>query len=84
MRITVDLDADLIKRLVKESGASSKTRAIEIAAEEYIAMQSRQHLIESFGTLDIKPFYKETRRLEALKGDKIARRLARPARRHVR
>ncbi len=55
MRTTMDLDEALIRQLVKVSGAKSKTEAIEKAAQEYIALQSRRKLVASFGTWNIQP-----------------------------
>jgi len=62
MRTTMDLDAGLINRLVKESGAQSKTQAIELAAQEYLKLLARQRLISRAGTMpDLAPVYKASR-----------------------
>jgi hypothetical protein len=75
MRTTLDLDQALMLRLVKESKAASKTEAIHLAAQEYLNMLARESLIESFGKVTIEPVYKESRKLDARHGVKIASQL---------
>jgi hypothetical protein len=71
MRTTMDLDAGLINRLLKESGAQSKTQAIELAAQEYLKLLARQRLISRAGTLpDLADAYKASRRQD--KKDQVA------------
>jgi len=47
MRITVDINAELIEEVMKTTGAHSKKRAIEIAMKEFLRSKRR----EEFSTL---------------------------------
>jgi Arc/MetJ family transcription regulator len=39
MRITLDIDAELIEKVVKTTGARSKKKAIEIAMKEFLRLR---------------------------------------------
>lgn len=49
-RTTLDLDEQLIKETVRESGKHSKTAAIEEAMREFINARKRERLVEMIGS----------------------------------
>jgi Arc/MetJ family transcription regulator len=52
MRITLDIDAELIKKVMKATGAPSKKKAIEIAMKEFLRMRHREELIDLIGNYE--------------------------------
>jgi Arc/MetJ family transcription regulator len=52
MRTTLDIDAELIKKVVKTTGASSKKKAIEIAMKEFLRAKRREELSQLIGNYD--------------------------------
>jgi len=52
MRTTLDIDADLIKRVVKSTGAKSKKKAIETAMKEFLRAKRRQELSDLIGNYE--------------------------------
>ena len=49
MRTTLDIDAELIEKVVKTTGARSKKRAIEIAMKEFLRSKRRKELSDLVG-----------------------------------
>ena len=52
MRITFDIDAELIEEVVKTTGARSKKKAIEIAIREFLRANHRKELIDLIGNYE--------------------------------
>ena len=52
MRTTLDIDAELIEKVVKTTGARSKKRAIEIAMKEFLRAKRRKELSELIGNYE--------------------------------
>lgn len=52
MRTTLDIDAELIEKVVKTTGARSKKRAIEIAMKEFIRAKRRKELSDLIGNYE--------------------------------
>jgi Arc/MetJ family transcription regulator len=44
MRTTLDIDADLLEKVVKATGKTSKKKAIEAALEEFLRARRREEL----------------------------------------
>jgi Arc/MetJ family transcription regulator len=52
MRTTLDIDAELIEKVVKTTGAGSKKKAIEIAMKEFLRTKSRKELSDLIGNYE--------------------------------
>ncbi|MDP2972065.1 MAG: type II toxin-antitoxin system VapB family antitoxin [Deltaproteobacteria bacterium] len=52
MRTTLDIDAKLIEKVVKTTGASSKKKAIEIAMKEFLRAKRRKELSDLIGNYE--------------------------------
>ena len=52
MRTTLDIDAELIEKVVKTTGASSKKKAIEIAMKEFLRAKRRKELSDLIGNYE--------------------------------
>ncbi len=52
MRTTLDIDAELIGKVVKTTGARSKKKAIEIAMKEFLRTQRRKELSDLIGNYE--------------------------------
>jgi Arc/MetJ family transcription regulator len=52
MRITLDIDAELIEKVVKTTGARSKKKAIEIAMKEFLRAKRRKELSHLIGNYE--------------------------------
>lgn len=52
MRTTLDLDAELIERVVKTTKAPSKKKAIEIAMKEFLRAKRRKELSDLIGNYE--------------------------------
>jgi Arc/MetJ family transcription regulator len=52
MRTTLDIDANLIEKVVKTTGASSKKKAIEIAMKEFLRAKRRKELSDLIGNYE--------------------------------
>jgi Arc/MetJ family transcription regulator len=51
MRTTLDLDPDLVKRALEETGAASKTEVIEMGLRSLLERAARKRLKALFGGL---------------------------------
>jgi Arc/MetJ family transcription regulator len=49
MRTTLDIDAELIEKVIKTTGAPSKKKAIETAMKEFLRTKRRKDLSELIG-----------------------------------
>jgi Arc/MetJ family transcription regulator len=52
MRTTLDIDAKLIEKVLKTTGARSKKRAIEIAMKEFLRAKRRKELSDLIGNYE--------------------------------
>ena len=52
MRTTLDIDAELIEKVVKTAGARSKKKAIEIAMKEFLRAKRRKELSDLIGNYE--------------------------------
>ena len=52
MRTTLDIDEELIKKVIKTTGAHSKKKAIEIAMEEFLRAKRRKDLSDLIGNYE--------------------------------
>jgi Arc/MetJ family transcription regulator len=52
MRTTLDIDAELIEKVVKTTGARSKKKAIEIAMHEFLRARRRKELSDLIGNYE--------------------------------
>ena len=52
MRITFDIDAELLERVVKTTGTRSKKKAIEIAMKEFLRAKRRKELSDLVGNYE--------------------------------
>lgn len=59
MRATLKFSDDLIKDLVKETGAKNKTQAITLAIEDYLKKRRLEKLLSLQGKLDVEDNWKE-------------------------
>ena len=54
MRTTLNIDEDLIKKLLKTTQIKSKTKAISMAIEEYLERHQIQKILSYQGSLDME------------------------------
>ena len=52
MRTTLDIDAELIKKVMKATGAPLKGKAVEIAMKEFLRAKQREELSELIGNYE--------------------------------
>ncbi len=52
MRTTLDIDAELLEKVVTITGASSKKKAVEIALREFLRAKRREELSKLIGNYD--------------------------------
>ena len=52
MRTTLDIDAELLDKVVKTTGAPSKKKAIEIAMKEFLRARRRKELSDLIGNYE--------------------------------
>ena len=52
MRTTLDIQEEILNKVLAISGASSKKKAVETALQEYIRLKHRQELIQMIGNYD--------------------------------
>ena len=52
MRTTLDIDAELIEKVIKITGAPSKKKAIEIAMKEFLRAKRRKELSDLIGNYE--------------------------------
>ena len=52
MRTTLDIDAELIKKVMKATGAPSKGKAVGIAMKEFLRAKQREALSDLIGNYE--------------------------------
>jgi len=52
MRTTLDIDAELVEKVVRTTGAPSKKKAIETAMKEFLRAKRRKELSELVGNYE--------------------------------
>ncbi len=52
MRTTLDIDAELVERVVKTTGSRSKKKAIETAMKEFLRAKRRKELSDLIGNYE--------------------------------
>ncbi len=52
MRTTLDIDAELVERVVRTTGSHSKKKAIEIAMREFLRAKRRRELSDLIGNYE--------------------------------
>jgi Arc/MetJ family transcription regulator len=52
MRTTLDIDGELIEKVVKTTGARSKKKAIEMAMKEFLRSKRRKELSDLIGNYE--------------------------------
>ncbi len=52
MRTTLDIDAELIKKIVKTTGTKTKKKAVETAMKEFLRAKHREELSNLIGNYD--------------------------------
>ena len=52
MRTTIDIDANLLEEVLKETGAPSKKKAINKALQEFLQSKRRNELAEMIGNYE--------------------------------
>ncbi len=55
MATNLAIDQDLLERAVRVSGEKTKTAAVRLALQEFVARREQAGLIELFGSLDWDP-----------------------------
>jgi Arc/MetJ family transcription regulator len=52
MRTTLEIDAEILKKLVKTTGAKTKKKAIEMAMKEFLRAKRREELSNLIGNYE--------------------------------
>jgi len=74
MRTTLDLDDDLMDRLLAQFPDTSKTKAVELAIEGYLAREAGRALLELGGAFpDMVDVSEENKRLEVERFERLER-----------
>ncbi|WP_026967337.1 type II toxin-antitoxin system VapB family antitoxin [Algoriphagus terrigena] len=53
MRTTIEIPEELLKEVMKITGATTKSQAVKLALEEKIAITKRKRLINMKGSIDL-------------------------------
>lgn len=53
MRTTIEIPEELLKEVMKITGATTKSQAVKLALEEKIALTKRKRLITMKGSIDL-------------------------------
>lgn len=64
MRTTIDIDPDLLKKVVEITGEKSKGRAVDRAMEEFVRLRRLDKLRALRGKIDLVDNLDELKRLE--------------------
>jgi Arc/MetJ family transcription regulator len=76
MRITFDIDAELIEKVVKTTGVRSKKKAIEIAMKEFLCTKRRKELSDLIGNYEgFEVTLKDLKKMRKDSQDHFSRRL---------
>jgi Arc/MetJ family transcription regulator len=52
MRTTLEIDADLLKKIIKNTGVKTKKKAVEIAMKEFLRAKRREELSQLIGNYE--------------------------------
>lgn len=64
MRTTINIQDDLMNRLLAGTKAKTKTKAVEIAIKDYIDKKSIEDLLALSGKIDINPDWEKEEEAE--------------------
>ena len=64
MRITLNIDDELLESVLEATGEKGKSRAVNAALREYIRRKHVQELIDSFGKIIVDDHSEEFDRLD--------------------
>jgi len=64
MRTTINIQDDLMSRLLAGTKSKTKTKAVEIAIKDYIEKKSIEDLLSLSGKIDIDPNWKKEEEAE--------------------
>ena len=64
MRTTLDIDDELLGKVVDATGERTKSRAVNAALKEYIRRKHVQDLINSWGRIIVDDYSEEALRLD--------------------
>ena len=64
MRITLDIDDELLESIVEATGEKNKSKAVNAALKEYIRRKHVQELIDSWGKIIVDDYTEEMDRLD--------------------
>ena len=67
MRTTINIDDDLVEKVMHYSHAESKADGIRIALRAYVQQQRKQQVLALRGKLDIEDHWQALRELEISK-----------------
>ena len=56
MRTTLDIDRELLERVVEATGERSKTKAVNKALQDYVRRKHVQQLIDSWGKIIVDDY----------------------------
>ena len=60
MRTTLDIDGDLLNKVVDATGEKTKSGAVNAALKEYIRRKHIQEFIDSWGKIVVDDYSEET------------------------
>ena len=64
MRTTLNVDADLLNAVVRATGETTKSRAVNVALKEYIRRKHVEEWIDSWGKIIVDDYSDEDMRLD--------------------
>ena len=64
MRTTLDIDVELLDKVVEATGEKTKGKAVNAALKEYIRRKHVQELIDSWGKIIVDDYSEEALKLD--------------------
>ena len=64
MRTTLDIDGELLGKVVDATGERTKSRAVNAALKEYIRRKHVQELVDSWGKIIVDDYSEEALKLD--------------------
>lgn len=64
MRTTLDIDGELLSKVVDATGERTKSKAVNAALKEYIRRKHVQELIDSWGKIIVDDYSEDDLRLD--------------------
>ena len=64
MRTTLDIDGELLDKVVDATGERTKSRAVNAALKEYIRRKHVQELVDSWGKIIVDDYSEEALKLD--------------------